>query len=390
MSLKRTQDPATREEEPQFKTVRNADGVISGHDDGVFTILSRSSSYKVQRSVLSKESLYFKQLLEGPTSMSESQTNQIELKTLDDSVLESIIDFMHENTLDITWDTVELLLSSATYFLMDRLTDHCVAFLEENFTFEVMNEVLDMGDKYGLPQIIEFVEEKIAAKFQEFSLSDYYPGLELEMLQNVIKRDDLAIESEKQLFDCLRRRLSDSNCSSDTAEKMYENVRFCLMNSTELNQVCQTIASLPTSIRQLVISAQDYHQGLSTGACLLVRKDIQNRLRHRPPSLILVSEGGWQNNHELVACRESEDSITPIMLYSGTAHHRTCGTVTVDNCLYILSMKFIGGFDHNSAIELTRFDPRTCKEHTMPSPPAQVIISGELSPFDALNWVKTK
>lgn len=363
----------------------NAEPSSNGSEQYI-TIKCDDNVYQIKKNLLSQNSVYFQQLLEGPTQMKESQTNEIELKGVQADALNFAIQFIHGEEIKISWENIEELLDVSSHLLIEGLIDECSSFLLESFNPLTYQDVVDLSKQFSLVELYKQLKQAIADRFHEFTIPSALHKLEAEFIQHAVYQDSLDVTSELALFNIVMEWLANQEkVADDIKEKLLTSVRYCLMSADELENIHKN-HQLPSSVTSLVSTALQYHQDLDFKYSIPIRVDIQNKMRHTKPTLILVSEGSWSQNYEILACEQSfsgshdkPQETLPHTLYRGVPHHRTCGAVSIDNCLYVLSLHSVGGFDHNASVELYRFDPRTSKQHILEFPPVQIITTGEHS-----------
>jgi len=249
--------------------------------------------------------------------------------------------------------------------------------------FSSWAELLNIANSFTLPAVSTYVEDTLARRFEEFIETSWFLDTDEDVLERVTARDCLVVRSERYLLTQIDRWIGAAPrpITELTGLSVLETVRFGLMSSDELRPLLRRTRPYHSRIRTLIESALRYHADFSNGT--LVKPSVQNRIRSVEPCIVLVLEGGMNQSYELVACQSLAGARGKFYsLYTDAAHHRTCGVVTLDNYLYIISLEHYGGFDHDSSVMLNCFDPRACNQRLLPAPHTQVVPSGRGSKDD--------
>ncbi|XP_067942945.1 kelch-like protein 2 [Watersipora subatra] len=377
------------EDEPPLKskTMRSAqlseDCLSNGRTD--FIIISHGCKYPVHSSVLIEHSDYFKALLEGTTCMRESQMNQVCLEGIDEMAIKAVIDFIYTGRVEISPGNLDDLLNASSHLQIASLIDRCSSWLTSSFDLEHYETLAELATKYCLTQALESFTRQLAEHFLDLTRqSSLYLGLELLQLIDIVSQDCLAVGSEYELLSLLETWLShkkedfeiDHNMVEEQeamAVRLLSNVRFGLMSLDALQEL-QHRSHYPPAITSLITSALRSHENFPS-----VKPNdstVQNRIRSREPSLVIVLASSGNKKHEILACRQKAGVTEMYSLYTDAVQHKTCGAVTIDNCLYTISLEHYGGFDHDAFIRLKCFNPAIGDQRPLACPELQVIPAG--------------
>ena len=352
-----------------------------------FVIINDGQRYPVHKAVLSKYSDYFNALIEGATCMVESQTNEVRLQGISELAVNAVVKYMYNGTVQLCWSDIDDILYAASYLQMKSLIDECSEWLSKDFQLTNYRERVELARKYCLTSALAALNQELAKHFLELTnCRDLYFDLEADELIEMVSHDCLEVRSERELLLLLEQWLANSGAvpgyrstcnypsdQEDVVARLLSNVRFRMMSLKELQPL--TFAShYPSEVNSLIQSAIVYHNNFP--AMKPIESTDQNRMRSTKPSLVIVLENGVNKGHEILACHLSGNVTQTYSLYADTANQKTCAAVTVDNCLYTISLEHYGGFDEDSTITLRCFDPCIGDQRLLPCPELQVIPSG--------------
>lgn len=347
-------------------------------NDFDFTIICDEEKLAVHKAVLSRHSLFFRTFLEGPTCMKETQTNEMSLQALSRLTIKDIINFMYTDEINISLTSLDSLINAGSFLQMDHLVEKCTKWMCEKFTVGRYRSFMNTAQHYSLTTAAVTLNHLAAQQFLSLVEDQkLFLGLEKEELAAIVAHDCIRVNSERRLMSYIElwlakrvRRTTPCNSTltgeqEDTAGELLSKVRYCLMNRREL-LLLSDVSHYPQSINTLIQSALSYHADFQSDKPLI--STVQNRIRSDKASIVLVLDNGINERHEILACDGEHSEI--FSLYSYAAFRNTCGVVTVDNRLYIVSVED-GLFDLNSAITLTCYDPCIRDERPLPSPCTQ-------------------
>ncbi|KAJ5068950.1 pep-cterm sorting domain-containing protein [Anaeramoeba ignava] len=158
---------------------------------------TKEISFKTHKSILSSRSQYFKSLFNS--KMKEYQENKLILKDVSSSILFSILNYFYSGKIEINLENaVEILIFSSKY-LIDELIEFCSIFIQSNFRFETIVDILKLSESINLNELLDSSYEFIFDNFEKFIKTPFFLELEENHLNSILSNDDI-LTSEFELF----------------------------------------------------------------------------------------------------------------------------------------------------------------------------------------------
>jgi hypothetical protein len=136
-------------------------------EDGDIILQVEDTHFLVHKTFLSFASEFFKSLFACATpspneiikitkdSSKESSIPVFEIIDEKSNLIEDMLSFIYPNTvLNVGWDNVENLLRLSDKFIIKKLVNSCVIFLQDHFTEKILTAFI-LADKYLLPTIFK-------------------------------------------------------------------------------------------------------------------------------------------------------------------------------------------------------------------------------------------
>lgn len=194
------------------------------------------ASFAAHKFVLAVSSPVFYAMFFG--DLAESK-NKIVLPDCDSESFMEFLRFLYSDEVDLTGSSVMRVSYLAKKYMVPELEEVCTNFLTENLSSENVFDILPLAKKFEEKELVVRCWEVVDSSAQEAIKSETFACINKDLLEEVVKRDDLAIH-EIELFEavdrwataeCERKDLepSNENKKNVTGEEVLNNIRFPLM-----------------------------------------------------------------------------------------------------------------------------------------------------------------
>lgn len=158
--------------------------------------------------------------------MVETREECTDLKGMTVLGIEPLIEYAYTGKLELTLDSIQHVISGATFLQISAAIDLCVNFLKENMTFENAEELLKLGDMFNVPSLRVYYRAYLLKNFLKFVESESFLKIDSDSLADYLSDDALVTTSESMLFHhCLRWYNYDAKNREKDAHKVFEKVR---------------------------------------------------------------------------------------------------------------------------------------------------------------------
>lgn len=206
--------------------VRNASGV--------------EESIAAHKFVLAVSSPVFYAMFYG--ELAESK-NKIVLPDCDSESFLEFLRFLYSDKVDLSGRCVMQVSYLAKKYIVPELETKCTNFLKENLSPENVFDILPLAKKFDEDELVVRCWEVVDRSTQVALQSETFPSITKELLEEVVKRDDLMIH-EIELFqavdrwataECERKDLEPVKGSKRIVigEEILSNIRFPLMSQDQ-------------------------------------------------------------------------------------------------------------------------------------------------------------
>lgn len=364
-------------DEPPLKIVKKIGNKVD------FLVTCDGYDFQVHKSVLSEHSDYFKILFDGETRMLESQENKINLQGLDIEVVKPLIEYMYNGIgcLHLTSENIEGFVDACSHLQISQLISFLSDWICKQYTVTSYTFLMHLAKKYSLTSAINGLHINLAKSFEAISKDmTLMEGIEPEDMMAILSKDCLQVSSEfillKRVEKWIEKVSLDSEDQVALSTKLLSHIRYALMSSSELEILLQK--NYPGAVVQLINAAHEYHTDFSKKWAV---SEIQRRARSVEPSIVLMLRNTPLKCLELIACNKCSLTGGTNIFTIVSGHEsslKVCGIVTVQNCLYFVTVKEYGGFysGNGSVVSVHCYDSASKKTHLLPTPPAQLAPAG--------------
>lgn len=155
------------------------------------------------RSVLAANSPYFKAMF--TSGLTECRRGHVQLKEVDETAVEALVDFMYTSHLDLSRDNVYALLVAADRFQLLEAKFICMEFLKQRLTVLSCLEVAEFADCHCCAELENAALFFARSHFAEVARSEEFLHVTYGHLLKLLSSDYLKIQGEEQVFEAVAR-----------------------------------------------------------------------------------------------------------------------------------------------------------------------------------------
>ncbi|XP_066996449.1 kelch-like protein 18 isoform X2 [Anabrus simplex] len=224
------------------------------------TLVVESQSFSAHRIVLAATIPYFHAMFTH--DMVESKQRDITIQGISSSALESLINFAYSGRVIIENNNVQSLMVGASYLQLMKVRDACADFLKRRFHPNNVLGIRSFADRLGCVPLVESADKYIQQYFHDVSISEEYLSLSCTDLLDIVRRDELHVMSEEQVFEAVMRWVKkDPESRKKFLPQLLSKVRMPLLTPHFLADRVSVEDLIRSSheCRDLLDEARDYH-----------------------------------------------------------------------------------------------------------------------------------
>ena len=204
-------------------------------------VILRVDGHKVQahRAVLSGCSPYFKAMFTG--NLCESEKEEVDLKSVDKTAIDALIDFAYSGKITVTHANVQSLLPAANLLQINSVKKLCCDFLQSQLHATNCIGIVKFAELHVCRELHAVGEKFIASNFHEVCQGEEFHQLDHEEATKMISRDDLNVSSEEVVFNAVDAWLKyDPNRRQCYLGKLLNCVRLPQLTLKALTRIYET------------------------------------------------------------------------------------------------------------------------------------------------------
>uniref|UniRef100_A0A8C6XBJ4 BTB domain-containing protein n=1 Tax=Naja naja TaxID=35670 RepID=A0A8C6XBJ4_NAJNA len=162
------------------------------------TLCVGNMHFSCHRVVLAAASNYFRAMF--CNDLKEKYEEKIVIKGVDAEIMQILLDYTYTSKMLITKENVQKVLEAASLFQFLRMIEACSRFLKEALHPENCVGILRLADAHSLDTLKQQVENYIVQNFTQVVNYDEVCELPADILNSMLKSDDLCVTEEAQVF----------------------------------------------------------------------------------------------------------------------------------------------------------------------------------------------
>ncbi|XP_060075301.1 kelch-like protein 24a [Ylistrum balloti] len=245
-------------------------------------------AFRCHKAILASVSPFFDTMF--LSGMRETGAEEIDLHGVNISDFISILNALYLGEECVTVTNVERLISTCSYFQLNRLQEQCERFLIRNADPENILGVLRLAEMNSILSLRESALSYIVHNFHEVITSKEYPTLSRDQLLECMKDDDLDVVDETEAFEATIKWFSSANRPTEDLVTLLQDVSLLDVRPSAIKAAISN-ENLPQDSRHLLQS-------------VVAKFDKENvppgRLRNEQALLVVRASGQESGIH--VAC----------------------------------------------------------------------------------------
>lgn len=159
------------------------------------------SRIPAHRAILFGASSYFKLLFDSP--LQEKNQFVYKIPEMNGDILQQVIDYCYQDDIIITEDNVDAVFMAASYLQMGALETKCIEFYKGMMRVSNCLGIWNICEQYVLDDLKAVTLSFACRYFKEVVESEEFMFLSKIQMEDILKRDDLRMDSEEDVFNVL-------------------------------------------------------------------------------------------------------------------------------------------------------------------------------------------
>ncbi|XP_039755120.1 kelch-like protein 5 [Pararge aegeria] len=239
-------------------TMKNIYGYYQSQKLCDVTLIAGGCRIPAHKVVLASCSEYFAAMFTG--SLREAQSSEITLERVDSQTLRSLVQYCYTGIIELSEDTVEILLSTASLLQLHSVTKACCDFLEKQLDPCNCLGIALFAEQQSCMSLHKSAVDYIQQHFMQVVKHQEFLSLQTEQMSELLKSDDLNVETEETVFESLMTWVKHDNANRDkNLSELLKLVKLPLLSSEYLiDKVEQVCCDIP-ECQPLIMEAVKWH-----------------------------------------------------------------------------------------------------------------------------------
>ncbi|XP_071422475.1 kelch-like protein 30 isoform X1 [Pithys albifrons albifrons] len=167
------------------------------------TLVAGRQEFPCHRGILALCSHYFYAMFSG--DFAESIAARVELKEVDPSALEILLDFAYTGKVTINQGNVEGLMRTSIQLHFPAIQKVCSRYLRQQMDATNCLGICEFGESHGCPEVSSKAWSFLQENFEAVSLQEEFLQLSKERLAIYLSNDQLQVQEERSLVEAVLR-----------------------------------------------------------------------------------------------------------------------------------------------------------------------------------------
>ena len=210
--------------------------------------------------ILASRSDFFKAMF--TSNMKENQEGYVTLESIENNILDKIINFLYTGNITLIPSEVEELLDASHMLGIDQVQEKCFHFLLNNIDITNCYGIAYLAEKYSCREISKVAETYAIKNFRLVSNTDEFLDLTYEHLLALVSSSELNVTSEGDVYNAIMKWVYfDKSRRKLYLKSLLAHVRFPLLTRKFLiDKVTKEELIIGDSgCREYLYNALDYH-----------------------------------------------------------------------------------------------------------------------------------
>ena len=206
------------------------------------TLVSGEKNFYAHSCVLAAVSPYFMGLLRSGMSEVTSNVLKVDLAFLSvcSSSVNSVLDYIYGNEIEVNLDNVFELLSIADYLLLTDLKDELCKYLSLNMTVDHCLLSKQFAEMYGCKSLYEYSDRFLKTRFYQLSQTTSFCELSLAKLEDILASDDLAANEKEILHSIVKWVNFSPETRKEFLNPLLQHIRLDSISEEDIHQILVT------------------------------------------------------------------------------------------------------------------------------------------------------
>ncbi|KAM4770330.1 kelch-like protein 30 isoform 2-T2 [Cyanocitta cristata] len=167
------------------------------------TLVAGGREFPCHRGILALCSHYFYAMFSG--DFAESIAARVELKEVDPTALEMLLDFAYTGKVTINQGNVEGLMRTSSQLHFPAIQKVCSRYLRQQMDATNCLGICEFGESHGCPEVSSKAWSFLQENFEAVSLQEEFLQLSKERLAVYLSNDQLQVQEERSLVEAVLR-----------------------------------------------------------------------------------------------------------------------------------------------------------------------------------------
>ncbi|XP_046642997.1 kelch-like protein 18 [Daphnia pulicaria] len=272
------------------------------------TIKVDDKLFSAHRIVLCATIPYFNSMF--TIDMVESRQREVEVRGIDPSAMESLIQFAYSGKITIHPGNVNNLMIGAAYLQLNQVRDACADFYKQRLDCKNVLSIQSFAETLSCTDLVKAADRFLEKNFTQVAEEEEFVSIDVSQMQELLNRDSLCVTEEGAFEALIRWVKKDSELRSKHLPNLLAQVRLPLLSPTFLTDRVSKEELIRSChrCRDLVDEAKDFH-------LLPERRSMFKSYRCRPRcfadvSGLLYAVGGLTKAGDSLSTVEVMDPVT--------------------------------------------------------------------------------